>query len=225
MGSRNSLPSFGADSKYTTISGFSGGTGFANNLHVAHSETIKGVGLINGSPYAIGTYKDIAGIFDYDMVSSEIALESITLADRYEKEGKIDDLSNLKMAPVVIFSSGMDPVMIKPMQDAQEMFYENYGANVEFQYYPTFQHTWPLDVPIDVKPFGECSVFPPSRTQNCGVDTSGIILNTLLKGVPGSNIKELSPKTFNWQNKGIIKAFDQKEFIDKEVFQYSGLDN
>ena len=63
MGAYESLPSLGVDPGYTTVSGWSGGTGFANNLHVAHSETIKGAGLINGGPYAIGEYLDIAGIF------------------------------------------------------------------------------------------------------------------------------------------------------------------
>lgn len=63
MGSSESLPALNADPMYTTVSGWSGGSGFANNVHVAHSATFKGVGLINGGPYAIGEYLDIGGIF------------------------------------------------------------------------------------------------------------------------------------------------------------------
>jgi poly(3-hydroxybutyrate) depolymerase len=63
MGTTNSLPSFGGDSGYTTVSGWSGGSHMATNLHVIYSETIKGIGIVNGGPYAIGEYKDIAGIF------------------------------------------------------------------------------------------------------------------------------------------------------------------
>lgn len=63
MGGSNSLPSFQTDPIYTTVSAWSGGAGFATNLHISHSDVIKGVGLVNGGPYAIGEYKDIGGIF------------------------------------------------------------------------------------------------------------------------------------------------------------------
>ena len=95
MGGSNSLPSFGADPGYTTVSSWSGGAGFATNLHVSHSETIKGVGLVNGGTFAIGEYRDIGGVFQQDMVGSDLALKSIAAAEKYEGEGKVDPLTNL----------------------------------------------------------------------------------------------------------------------------------
>jgi len=44
-----------------TFSGLSGGSYMATTMHVIHSETIKGTGLIVGGPYAfdwIGCYEE-----------------------------------------------------------------------------------------------------------------------------------------------------------------------
>ena len=45
------LPSFGADPESVTFSGISGGSFMAHSMHVIHSYTIKGVGLVAGGPY------------------------------------------------------------------------------------------------------------------------------------------------------------------------------
>jgi len=42
------MPALGADSKMLTMSGFSGGSYMTNNLHVVHSDIIKGSSLIAG---------------------------------------------------------------------------------------------------------------------------------------------------------------------------------
>ena len=47
----NSLPFLGADPHFTTISGISSGGFMAVQMHVAFSETFKGVGVIAGGPY------------------------------------------------------------------------------------------------------------------------------------------------------------------------------
>ena len=144
---------------YTTVSGWSGGSGFANNVHVVHSETFKGVGVINGGPYAVGEYLDIGGIFQYKQTGSSMATESVKYANQMSSEGKIDNVSNLNNAPVVIFSSGLDSIMPKAMQDAQKEFYENFGANVNFTYNADYQHGWPVDISPDELPAEPCTKF------------------------------------------------------------------
>ena len=50
------LPGMGASSVDITVSGFSGGSAYANNFQVINSERIKGAALLSGYPYAIGIY-------------------------------------------------------------------------------------------------------------------------------------------------------------------------
>ena len=56
----NSLPALGADPRYTTISGFSGGAYVANDLKVIYSDTFKGAALLSGGPYNTAAYKSMA---------------------------------------------------------------------------------------------------------------------------------------------------------------------
>jgi len=52
-----------------------------------------------------------------------------------------------------------------------------------------------------------------------------MILKHTLINVPNSNITALNPKTNDWMDKGILREFDQTEFIDKDFFEFSGLDD
>jgi hypothetical protein len=46
------LPAMGGEADTITISGTSGGSYAATQMHVIYSDTIQGVGLIIGGPYA-----------------------------------------------------------------------------------------------------------------------------------------------------------------------------
>ena len=51
LGKDVALPAMGGDPDSITISGFSGGSYAATQLHVIYSDLIKGSGLIAGGPY------------------------------------------------------------------------------------------------------------------------------------------------------------------------------
>ena len=48
------LPALGANPDTVTASGFSAGSYMSNMIHVAFSETIKGIGMVSGGPYMQG---------------------------------------------------------------------------------------------------------------------------------------------------------------------------
>lgn len=73
-----------------------------------------------------------------------------------------------------------------------------------------------------------------SQATNCGYDWAGKVLQHLLPNVPGSNITEIGGKDEDWKRNGILRRFNQLEFIDwkdrlaiwKNGFLFSyGLDN
>ena len=53
------LPPLNISPNTITASGYSSGSYMSSQLHVVHSSTIKGVGLISGGPYATGHYNQV----------------------------------------------------------------------------------------------------------------------------------------------------------------------
>ena len=97
------LPAMNVNPNTITVSGFSGGSGYANILHIVHSKTIKASGLKCGPAYSFG-YKLSGG----KEVKTEDIQGAIDLVKKYSDEGLIDDVSNLKNAPVTIGACGKD---------------------------------------------------------------------------------------------------------------------
>lgn len=81
------LPALGGQTSSVTLSGFSGGSFTATNMHIIYSDLIKGVGLVAGGPYTI-----------YN------AADGIAKANEMNSQGKINSLSNLNGQPVYIYS-------------------------------------------------------------------------------------------------------------------------
>ena len=48
------LPPLGGDPSSVTVSGFSSGSSISTIMHVIYPETIKGAGLVAGTPYGWG---------------------------------------------------------------------------------------------------------------------------------------------------------------------------
>lgn len=93
----------GGESDSVTISGISGGSYAATQLHVIYSDTIKGAGLIIGGPF--GDDNASGG-------TDNTASDGISKADAYYSQGKIDNPTNLENDPVYIFSGADDTVVL-----------------------------------------------------------------------------------------------------------------
>jgi len=72
----------------------------ANFMHVIHSKTIKGVGLVSGGPYGVDFYDLEGTITNWQ-----------TLIGEAENQGLIDPTSNLKDAPAMVFYGSNDEVV------------------------------------------------------------------------------------------------------------------
>ena len=116
-----SLPSFGADPDSITLSGPSGGSSVATQMHTIYSEDIKGAGLIIGTPYGD----------DLSIVGLNLGQEAIALAENFAAKGEIDSPDNLRDDPVWIFSGAKDTLSPIQNQQAQKDFYDHFGANTK----------------------------------------------------------------------------------------------
>lgn len=79
----------------------------SNQMHIIMSETIKGVGLMQGASFWTIEYfldNELAEEVDVDT----IVTGSLDKAAEYVEEGLIDDTSNIAGAPVYIYSGTAD---------------------------------------------------------------------------------------------------------------------
>lgn len=155
--------------------------------------------------------------------------------------GLIDNPLNLKDIPIIILQETVDPIAPLAVQETQKIFYENFGANVTFLQ-EEFSHTYPVDISTEELPEVSCVIEAEDNDQlislggekrqvsNCGYDWAGKVLNHLLPNVPGSNITEIMPPNDNWKDTGILRKFNQLEFLNWEerlnpMLWSNGLDN
>lgn len=64
-----------------------------------------------------------------------------------------------------------------------------------------------------------------SPIKNCGYDLAGNILKYLLPNVVDSDVVEIAPRDEEWEStsKGVLKSFNQYEFVDAWKWEYTGL--
>jgi hypothetical protein len=117
------LPPLNVDPRFITISGYSSGSAMANNVHVAHSATIKGGNYNNGGVHgskncmdsiwaemgykseneALGMLKDQERAAKEIPIFKEKLVKCVVAEDRKRSdEGKIDNVSNIKSQPVYV---------------------------------------------------------------------------------------------------------------------------
>lgn len=99
------LPPLGADPKSVTVSGMGCGSFFAHMMHVIHSDSIHGAGLLAGGPYAMMLNPEI---YTEGISEKSIAEFSIFDAKVNSELGYIDKVSNLEDDPVYIYEAQFD---------------------------------------------------------------------------------------------------------------------
>ena len=204
LGKDYSLPAMGALPDAVTVSGISGGSYAASQFHVIYSDLVKGAGLIIGGSYGDKPHEG----------ETSYAEEGIELANEYAAEGLIDPLSNLENDPVYIFSGGIDTTVPQIKQRAQETFYENYNANLMWVDDPELAHEIP-----------SLSYVEGHWGHNLyDYDMPKDLLTHVLSNIEFNSISTLNPSSADWQNLGVLRRFNQHEFVDaKPAGRMSGL--
>ena len=212
------LPALGADPNAVTISGFSSGASLASCLHIIYSGTIKGSGQIAGTPYG----------FSADTRDGATTEMYTTLIAKVLSESKIDDTANLKNDPVYLLGFDRDNY-VRPEYNCIDHtlgIFDSYGAKT-LREQKDYVHCVPVDLPVNDKhPERTCQDSSDIQyfISNCAFDTAGRLLSHILTNLENSPIAALKPRNEKWQDAGVLKKFNQREFLeDVSIFDYSGL--
>ena len=125
-----SLPSYGADSEKTSVSGLSSGAFMAVQLQVAYSSSIIGAGVVAGGPYYCAANNVLyAGICmgQVPFVPPNPSLMARATRD-FAATQQIDPLHNLTKRRIYVFSGTDDSIVRQPAVDATVSFFEQLGV-------------------------------------------------------------------------------------------------
>lgn len=114
--------------------------------------------------------------------------------------------------PIWQIIEGKDDLVGLNQQWASNLFFKSLHANIELDVKKDWKHVWAIDDPTQ-QVQGDCGT--NTKSHFCGYDTAGKILKHLLFNLPKANVTEANFKgrIKDYASKGILKAFNQKEFI------------
>jgi len=195
------LSALRADKQEVTVSGFSSGGTMAVQMHVAHSASVSGVGVIAGGPYycAQGSLWRALNHCMTPGAWSPVPPSS-TLKQRTEdlaRTGRIDATKNISAAPVWLFSGTQDRTVSAEVVKELRRYYDLYGAKT---------------VLVSDKPAGHAMVTeasgkacPATETpfiNDCDYDAAGELLRHLVGTLEPPSSKPA----------GRLARFDQKPY-------------
>ncbi|GLW66715.1 depolymerase [Actinomadura rubrobrunea] len=191
-----SLPRLNISAVYA--SGVSSGGYMADQLHVAYSGTVKGVGIFSAGAYHCArgsiTTAQLACMNDlYDDNPAELQ----RIASDRAAQGRIDPVSNLAGHKVWLYHGVNDYTVKQSVTDGLATFYQAFGANVAYTKTSLAGHAW-------VSPIGPnpCVATYTPYINKCSDDPEGSMLRHLL----GSVAAPASTPT------GTLLSFDQNQY-------------
>lgn len=177
--SGNGLPPLSLDVEQVTVSGLSSGGYMATQFHIAHSDWVKGAGIIAAGPYYCAQ-NDITTALNQcvNKVDAPINLDALSsVAIDYANEGSIAPLAGLKDAKVWLFHGTND---VRVTAQASDLLYRQYQSwtdtqNIVYVNDQSAAHHFPT-----LNEGSNCSVSESPFIGNCNYDTAGNMLNHLL---------------------------------------------
>src|SRR5574343_373641 len=114
-------------SRQYTVSGFSSGGFFAHQLHVVHSSSITGAGIVAGGPFFCTMGSNVRFQTSCKANPYLISLQtSLNSAQQLADSNLIDQLGNLTSSKVYIFSGTKDTVVTPGVVNVTNQFYQNF---------------------------------------------------------------------------------------------------
>ena len=203
---QSELPDLSLNLNDVTVSGLSSGGFMANQFHIAHSDWVKGAGIIAAGPYYCAQNDITVALSScVSKVDKAIPLDKLNAkANEYAKQGKIAPLGNLKDSKVWILHGTKDTKVVAPVSDALVEQYSNWVSQDNIRYESTmpFAHHFPTE-----NSGSACDVSQSPFLGNCDYDAAKAMLSFLLGELDEENPSQA----------GTLYSIDQAKLGDKEA--------
>lgn len=192
------LPKLSLDIEQITLSGLSSGGFMANQMHLAYSEWVSGVGLIATGPYYCAQnniFTALASCINKTEPAADVS-QLNQKVNSLSQSNEIGPLNQLKDDKVWLLSGTKDTRVIQAVADQLHEQYLSFVDNDNIVYIndKPFAHHFPTTTKGS-----ECSTSEAPFVGNCGYDAAGEILSHITD--------TLQPKTP--AKKGNLFAFPQ----------------
>jgi poly(3-hydroxybutyrate) depolymerase len=199
-GAADKLPHLNLQMDSITVSGVSSGGYMASQFHIAHSNWVKGAGIIAAGPYYCGRNSIVTALSQcVNKLDNPIPLAEIRQqAELWEKQGKLAKLDNLKESKVWLLHGTLDQKVASPINDALVEQYQAWAGidNVQYINDKPFAHHFPT-----LSKGHKCDISESPYLGNCAYDAAG----ELLSFIAGP----LNPRAD--ATSGSLLSFNQKE--------------
>jgi poly(3-hydroxybutyrate) depolymerase len=215
------LGSYKVQKGTSSVSGLSSGAFMTVQLHLAHSSSFAGAGIIAGGPFRCAeSYRGVATQAEDAYIESSLyicmnplvpqttpnAQRLAALADATAKAGKIDAIANLADDRVYIFTGSRDNVVYSDVVARTRSFYELLGVkrnNIAYDDTVPAGHSIVTDNPED----SALDTNQPPYINNGGFMQSHDILRHIYSGLkpPAERLS------------GRMVRFDQTEFFGNDM--------
>lgn len=178
----NEIPKLALDLENVTVSGLSSGGYMATQFQLAHSDWVKGVGVIAGGPYFCAQGDITTALAQcVNKVEGEIDIKALNeKAKQYELEGKIAPLNNMKDAKVWLFHGTQDTRVVAKVS---ALLFEQYKLWTDTQNI-TYINDKPMAHVFPTKEEGvDCMKSESPFIGNCDYDAAGALLSHLIADV------------------------------------------
>ena len=173
------VPPLNVDLNQVTVSGLSSGGYMATQFHLAHSDWVKGAGILAGGPYYCAQ-NDITTALSQCVNKIETPIDEAALlavAEEYEKAGKIAPLSGLKDAKVWLFHGTKDERVISDVSDILYKQYQHWTdtQNIKYVNDKPIAHLFPT-----LNEGSDCETSQSPFIGKCNFDAAGDMLTHLM---------------------------------------------
>ena len=167
---------FNLDLNKISLSGLSSGGFMATQFELAYSDWVSGVGIIAAGPYYCAQ-NSIQTALSQCVNQIKIPLDLGTLnaqAHKWNEQGKLPDLSNLKQHKVWLLSGTLDTKVLGQVNDALFEQYQQWVTpeNIKYVQDKPFAHLFPT-----LNSGTKCDVSKTPFIGNCNYDAAGEMLN------------------------------------------------
>jgi poly(3-hydroxybutyrate) depolymerase len=173
------LPALGADASAITASGVSSGGYMAVQLHVAHSDIVRGVGAIAAGPYycaqgSLWTARNACMTpGPWTPLPSIERLKAGT--DALARAGRIDATGNLRLSRAWLFTGTEDRTVSSDVVKGLQEFYARYKLNAVLVADEPAGHAM-----VTANAGNACATSAAPYINNCDYDAAGELLRHLL---------------------------------------------
>ncbi|MGQ0653139.1 MAG: extracellular catalytic domain type 2 short-chain-length polyhydroxyalkanoate depolymerase, partial [Betaproteobacteria bacterium] len=189
-----------------TASGVSSGGYMAVQLHVAHSATVSGVGVLAGGPYYCAQGSVFAAMYNcmtpghWTPLPRPAALKAA--ADQLAAKERIDPTAELARSRAWLFSGANDRTVYPDVVEGLRAFYAAYKANVVLVAGKPAGHGM-----VTERGGNACERTAPPFIVDCGYDAAGELLNFIYGKLAPPAAKE----------SGRLVRFDQKPYAEGDA--------